>query len=164
MDYIPTNAAHWHLVLNHLPVVGGVVVLLLLGWSAIRNSDDLKRTALGASVLLALVAIPAFLTGEPSEHQVEGLAGVSDRLISEHEEMAEIALWVAVAGGVAALAALVYFRRSRSIPRWVVLSLLGLNLAACLVMARTANLGGKIHHPEIQTYPSPEALPTDPER
>jgi hypothetical protein len=160
MDLLPVNAAHWHLVLNHLPVVGSLAALLLLGWALIRNTDDLKRAGLGALVLVALVTIPAFLTGEPSERHLQGLPGVSSRWMSNHEEIAEVALWVAVGVGAAALAALLVFRKSRSVPRWAVAGLLLLNLVVCGFMARTANYGGKIHHPEIRYSPAATA-PTE---
>jgi glucan phosphoethanolaminetransferase (alkaline phosphatase superfamily) len=158
-DLLPSNAAHWHLVLNHLPVVGSFAALLLLGWAWIKNTDDLKRVALASLVVVAAVAIPAFLTGEPSERHLKGLQGVSSRWMSNHEDLAEISLWVTVAVGALALAALIAFRKVNSLPRWVV----GVLLAACLVvcgfMARTANYGGKIRHSEIRTYSTAPAEP-----
>jgi hypothetical protein len=156
MSLLPENAAHWHLVLNHLPVVGSMAALLLLIWAWIKNTDDLKRVALVALALVAIVSIPAFLTGEPAEHLLKGLPGISKRWMSNHEEAAELAVWVAIAVGVAALAALIFFRKKRSLPRWVMGVFLLLCLAVCTIMARTANLGGKIHHPEINTYTSPD--------
>lgn len=161
MDILPTNAAHWHLVLNHLPVVGSLTALLLLAWAFVRNTDDLKRAALGALVLVALATIPAFLTGEPSEHHVKGLSGVSSRWMSNHEEMAEVTLWVAVSVGVLALGVLAFFRKPSSVPRWTLLLMLVLNLGVWGLMFRTASYGGKIHHPEIRAYPAQEKAPAD---
>ena len=162
MNFIPINAAHWHLVLNHLPVVGSVAALLLIGWAFIKNTDESKRIALTALVLVALVVIPAFLTGEPSERHVKGLRDISSRWMSNHEAAAEAALWMAVSVGLLALGALTGFRKARSIPRWAIGVLLVLNLVVCGLMTRTANYGGKIHHPEIRTYTAPtDASPTD---
>lgn len=162
MNFLPENAAHWHLVLNHLPVAGSLAALLLLGWAWIKNTDDLKRVALAALVLVAIVSVPAYLTGDPAEHSLKGLPGISKRWISNHEDAAAFALWSAVAVGVAALAALVIFRKKRSLPRWVTSVFLLLSLGVCTIMARTANFGGKIHHPEIRTYTSPaDASPSD---
>jgi hypothetical protein len=164
MDLLPTNAAHWHLVLNHLPVVGSLAAALLLAWACFKNTEDLKRAALGALVLVALVSIPAFLTGEPSESYTKGLPGISARWMSNHEDLANIALWVALGVGSAALAALIAFRKSSSLPRWVVGVLLIACLVVCGLMARTANYGGKIRHTEIRTYNPPsnsEPAPTE---
>jgi hypothetical protein len=162
-DLLPANAAHWHLVLNHLPVVGSMAALLLLAWAWLRNTDDLKRTALGALVLVAVVAVPAFLTGEPSESHIKGLQGVSPRWMSKHEDLAELALWATVGVGAAALAGLVVFRKARGIPRWVVAVLLAAGLLVCGLMIRTANYGGKIRHAEIRTYSTAPAEPADAE-
>jgi hypothetical protein len=159
MNFLPENAAHWHLVLNHFPVVGSFAALLLLGWAWIKNTDELKRVALASLVVVALTAIPAFLTGEPSERHLKGLQGISSRWMSAHEDIAETALWVSIGVGVLALAALIIFRKLHSLPRWVVGVALLLCLAVCGLMARTANYGGKIHHPEIRTYSTPNPAP-----
>src|SRR5689334_876967 len=111
MDLFASNAAHWHLVLNHAPVMGSLAALLLLAWALIKNSDESKRIALTAVVLVALVSIPAFLTGEPSEHFLKGLPGISKRWMSSHEEMANNAMRTAIIAGVLAMAALIYFRK-----------------------------------------------------
>jgi len=158
-DLLPANAAHWHLVTNHLPVVGSLAAALLLAWAWIKNTDDLKRTAAASLVLVALVSIPAFLTGEPSERHIQGLQGVSPRWMSNHEDLAEIALWVAIGVGAVALAALIVFRKHPVFPRWAIGALLLACLLICGLMLRTANHGGKIRHSEIRTYSTPAADP-----
>jgi len=157
MDLLPTNAAHWHLVLNHIPVVGCYAAVLLLAWAWIKNTDDLKRVALASLVLVALTAIPAFLTGEPSERHLKGMQGISSRWMANHEDAALVALWMSVGVGVLALAALIVFRKVHLLRRWVVGVFLLLALMVAGFMARTANYGGKIHHPEIRNYATPEA-------
>ena len=159
MSLLPANDAHWHLVLNHLPVIGSFAALLLLAWAFIKNTDESKRIALTAVVLVALAAIPAFLTGEPAEHLLKGLPGISKRWMSNHESIADTALWVAVGAGVLALAVLIYFRKARSIPRWAMSVVLVVMLAVGGLMLRTANYGGKIHHPEILTDTATDAAP-----
>jgi hypothetical protein len=157
MDLLPTNAAHWHLVLNHLPIVGSLAALLLVAWGFIKNTDESKRIALTALVLVALVAIPAFLTGEPSERYLKGLQGVSKRAMSAHEDLAEKALWLAVGAGAAALGVLLFFRKARSIPRWTMGVLLLLTLLVCGAMWWTGKEGGRIRHSEIRTNPGQES-------
>ena len=155
MIELPQNAAHWHLVLNHLPVVGSMAAMLLLLWALFKNTDDLKRVALMSLVLVGLVSIPAFLTGEPAEDMLKGLP-TSAKWMSKHEDIAGTALWVALAAGAGALGTLLFFRKQRMIPRWLVGVLLVANLAACLLMNRAANSGGKIRHSEILAVPVAE--------
>ena len=57
------NAAHWHLVLNHIPVVATPFAALLLGFALWRKRpSELFGVSLGAFVLIALLSVPAYLT------------------------------------------------------------------------------------------------------
>jgi hypothetical protein len=144
------NAAHWHLILNHIPLIGIGFVILLLIIALLRRSSELKNVALVFTVIVALWAIPAYLTGEPAEEIVEDMPGISEDLIHEHEEMAEKAfIFIEVVGGIA-LIGLVGGRFNRKLgDTLAVITLVGL-LAGGGLIAYTANLGGKIHHQEIR--------------
>jgi len=61
------NYAHIHLMLTHVPVIGIGGVILLLIIAALRKSNELMNMALIFAILLSLVTIPVYLTGEPSE-------------------------------------------------------------------------------------------------
>ena len=73
--------AHIHLALNHVPVIGLPIVVLLLLWGLVRRNAELIRAAFGLLVLLALVTLVVQLTGEPAEDLVEGLPGVLDSMV-----------------------------------------------------------------------------------
>jgi uncharacterized membrane protein len=144
------NPAHIHLALNHLPVVGTLLGLLLLLFGLARRSDEVQKAALAVFVLAALLAVPTYFTGESTEEIVEHLPGVSEVLIEQHEDAALVAFVALGALGLAALSALALFRRSdRMASRLVTLSLL-LAVATSGLMLRTANLGGRIRHTEIR--------------
>lgn len=149
------NQAHLHLLLNHFPVIGTILCLLLLLVALVRKSDELKRIGLGALVFIALLTIPAYLTGEPAAKIVEQLPGVAEINIKAHEEAALVAFIALLVTGAIAVAGLIRFRRPKLIPSWamaVMLALTGLNVG---LMARTANLGGQIRHTEINTSAAP---------
>lgn len=148
------DAAHFHLMLNHVPIVGTVFGTLLLGAALLRKSQELLKASLVMFVVCAAVAVPVYLTGEPAEHLVEHLPGVTEPVIEAHEEAAESAFVAILVLGIAALAALVVFRGPKDIPRWCGFASLAVALAACGLMLRTANLGGKIRHTEIRNNPS----------
>ncbi|HET7290515.1 MAG TPA: hypothetical protein VFJ67_08775, partial [Thermodesulfobacteriota bacterium] len=80
------NAAHWHLILNHIPLIGIGFVILLMIIAFARKSQELKNVAMIFAVIVALWAIPAYLTGEPAEEVVEDMPGISENIIEEHEE------------------------------------------------------------------------------
>jgi uncharacterized membrane protein len=142
------NAAHVHLMLNHLPLIGTGfgIALLLLGCA--RHSDELKRVSLGVFVAGALLMIPTYFAGERAEHVVERVASVSETIIERHEDAAADAAAALAVLGAFSVAALVRYRRS-AVPAWLALSSLVLALVVAALMARAANLGGQIRHSEI---------------
>lgn len=79
-------------MLNHFPVVGLVFALALLCWGASRKDPSLTKASFAALVVVALLAIPSFLTGEPAEKVAEALPGVSHPIIEQHEDVAKVAL------------------------------------------------------------------------
>ncbi|MBI3920187.1 MAG: hypothetical protein HY318_02120 [Armatimonadetes bacterium] len=144
------NLAHIHLLLNHIPVVGCGFGILLLILGAARNSADLLKASLLLSIVVAMAAIPTYFTGEPAEEVVEHLPYVSEPMIEQHEDAAKVAFAVTEAYGVVALASLLFLWRASAIPRWLITTALALSLISGGLMARTAGLGGKIHHQEIR--------------
>ena len=146
------NAAHFHLLLNHLPVLGAFGLLLLFAIAFIRRDGSLARLTLALSVGIAAASIAVFLTGEPAEEIVEEIAGVSRNAIEPHEESARIATIAFGAFGAAAVVALIAFRR-RAFPRWMTATAVAGMLALSGLMGWTANLGGQIRHTEIGSAP-----------
>ena len=57
------NAAHMHLLVNHLPVTGSIFAILLLVWSLARKNTDIARAALGLFVIAAITGLAAYFTG-----------------------------------------------------------------------------------------------------
>ncbi len=144
------NGAQLHLLVNHLPVVGFIGVTLGLVVAFFLKSADVKRFVLAATVLVGVSGLLPFATGEDAEEVVEHAAGVSEKLIHEHEEAAEFATILGlVTAGVAAF----FLLRSRNKPESLqsaTAATLLLALASVAAMAKTGHEGGKIMHPEIR--------------
>lgn len=151
------NATHLHLILNHIPVLGTAFGLGLLLFGLWRKSDELKKAALGVFVIVALAAVPVYLTGEPAEDGVKSLLDVSKPHMEQHEEAAGVAFTGVLALGVAALTGLIRFRRGRVLPGWFGVVSLVASLIVSGLMVWTANLGGQIRHSEIRAGNSPPA-------
>ena len=147
------NAAHLHIILNHIPVIGIPFGAALLIYGFLRKSQEVKTAGLLVFVAIALVTIPTYLAGEAAEDMVEHLPGVSENLIENHEGAATIALVAtSVLGGLSLLRLLIPARFSAAGgPMTIVVFVLSLGVAGWL--ARTANLGGQIRHPEIRDSP-----------
>ena len=139
---------HLHLLLNHAPVVGSVVAWLLLAGGLLFKSTAVVRAAFVTFAVGAVLAFGAVQTGERAEDEVEDLAGVSEEWLEEHEEAAETAAIALYAvGGLSALGLALFSRRR--VPAWFAVLLLVSALAPLVLLARTAELGGRIRHPEI---------------
>jgi DMSO reductase anchor subunit len=144
-------------MLNHVPVLGTIFGLALLAFALVRKDQGAAKTALGVFVIAALLAVPVYLTGEPSEEVVESLPGVSESFIERHEEAAGAALAGIVLLGLGAVAGLLRYRRETAVPAWFTSVMLTASLVAGGLMLRTANLGGQIRHSEIRADSSPPA-------
>jgi len=72
------NGAHVHLMVNHFPVIGILFSILLYLYGLVRGSEEIKRTGIGAFILLALITVPVYFTGEGAEKAVKGLPGVTE--------------------------------------------------------------------------------------
>jgi len=145
------NWAHIHLILNHIPLIGIGFVILLFIIGLLRKSNELIKVSLIFVVIVALWAIPAYLTGEPAEEIVENLPGISENLIKSHEESAETAFIFTEIVGALALITLFVRRFFQTLGnRLTIIVLIGLLISGGLI-AWTANLGGKINHPEIRS-------------
>lgn len=142
---------HLHLLLNHVPVIGTLLGLLLLLVAFVRKSEELKKVTLGLLVLIALVTVPVYLTGEPAEEMVENIPGVSEVMIERHENAALFSLIAVEVGGITALAGLLLFGRKKWLGNLLAIVPLAFSVVTGGLMAWTANLGGQIRHTEISS-------------
>ena len=144
------SAAHVHLMLNHIPLLGLLFGAALLAYGLWRSSEDVQKASLGLLAVAGLSAIAVYLTGEPAEEIVEGLAGVSHDAIEAHEEWGWYALVAGIATGVLALGTLLLGWMWERLGRGTVVLTLVFALLSSGLIGYTANLGGKISHPELR--------------
>lgn len=155
------SAAHWHLVLNHIPLLGILFGTLLLAFGLWRGQADVQKASLGLLAVAGLAIIAVYLTGEPAEEVVEGVAGVSHNAIEAHEDVAWYGLVAGLATSVGALGTLVYGAVRRRLARWTVQGTLLLALVSVALIGYTASLGGKISHPELRGDTTVQVAPGD---
>jgi hypothetical protein len=143
------TAAHFHLALNHIPLLGILFGAALLAYGLWRDSSDVQHASLGLLAIAGLTTIAVYLTGEPAEDIVEGLAGVSHDAIEAHESLGTYALVAGLLTALSALLALALRAARQHLVRWSVLLTLTLAIASTGLIGYTANLGSKISHPEL---------------
>lgn len=144
------NGAHWHLVLNHLPIIIPMVGLLIMLVGFFLESDLLKRAAYGIFILGALTAIAAFSTGEGAEEVVEEIAGIDEQLIKIHEEAAEIfAILLYVLGGISLIGLWANWKE-QSYSKIIAVVTIVFSLVVLFYAKQTGTTGGEIRHTEIR--------------
>ena len=142
--------AHFHLLVNHFPILGIFFGLILAILALILQNRTLRFTALGFLLFSSLTFLPSNATGEQAEEQIEHLDGVSHTLIHEHEEKAESALPFAIIVGVLAIIGIILEAKKHKLPQALLLVNILMALWLMYLLAQVATSGGEIRHPEIR--------------
>lgn len=145
------NDAHLHLVVNHLPIVALLIGFLVLLSGFFFKKSEIKLTALGIFVFSALSAILAFYTGEGAEEVVENLPNISETLIHNHEEAAEIFYVLVLILGTLSLVTLVLQIKKSKFASFGYIIILLMTLISMFFAKNTGTTGGEISHPEIRS-------------
>lgn len=145
MDWVKT-----HLAVNHISVIGTPFLVLFLAWAIARRQEAAQRAVLWWIVLFSVVSIALKFTGDFAAEQATQRLAADKEFVSRHEESADQATTAVFVFGVVACVGLFSARGGRAIPRWAALATLIAGLGTSVMMARTANLGGQISHPELR--------------
>lgn len=150
------TGAHWHLVVNHLPIIFPLTGVIVLITGLIAKSAAVKRTAFLVFILGALAAIVAMTTGGGAEDIAEKISGITRSDIYQHEEAAEtFALLSYVLGGISLIAIWASFKQ-KSFSTMVTIATLVFAVALLFFGKQTGTTGGEIRHTEIRSdYPLP---------
>ncbi|HYV33140.1 MAG TPA: hypothetical protein VEO53_18780, partial [Candidatus Binatia bacterium] len=129
--------------------MGTVIALGLFLVSLVGKSDDLKRASLAVFFGIALLSLPTYMTGNAAQAAIKGRQGVSEDLVETHRDAALPALVLMEITGLVAWLGLWQFRRISRPTRWNLSAVLLLSVVTLGLMARAADIGGDIRHPEI---------------
>jgi uncharacterized membrane protein len=144
------NSTHIHLLLNHFPIVGTMIGSLLLVWGIYSKQNNIKTIAAILLAVMAIAAIPVYLTGEPAEEAVENLPGVSETFLGMHEDAANIAIWLMEITGIFSLVAIFLQMKQSNKASGLFMLVAVFSMISFAAMARTGYYGGKIRHTEIR--------------
>ena len=143
------NAAHFHLVINHFPVVLMLASAAIGIHGLLRKSKEVQSVALSLSIVASLAALATYFSGEPAADFLENAAIVNDTQIEEHEEAAEKAVIVTTVSGLAAAAAFFLASRKSPMSGRAYIAATGLAIASSAALGWTGAKGGVIRHPEV---------------
>ncbi len=145
------NEAHFHLIVNHLPIVGVLIGLLVLLIGFITNKPQVKVTALGIFVFSAVVSVAAFYTGEGAEDVVENISAISETLMHAHEEYAEFFFTAILILGFVSVVTMFLEVESPKYAKYGFMLALVLSIVSTVLAKYVGTSGGEIRHTEIRT-------------
>lgn len=152
------NGAHWHLMVNHLPIIFPIVGVIVMLTGLLSKSEAVKRTAYLIFTFGALSAIAAMNTGEGAEDIVENISGISLNNIESHEETAETFAFLSyILGGLSLFGLWVNFER-KTFSKIVTIGTLLFALIVLFFGKETGTTGGEIRHTEIRSKNNTPAI------
>ncbi len=153
------NLAHLHLLLNHWPIIGTFFGLGLLSVSVVTSSNALKQASFFLLVLVALLAMPAYLSGHAADEAIKDLPNLSRAQIQTHQGAALLAFLSMEITGMLALMGLWQFSRAAKNPwhglpeQWNTAAIVLSSIITAGLMAIAGSTGGEIRHLEIVAEP-----------
>ena len=140
------NAAHLHLITNHIPIIGLFCGLFVLICGMVSKNKSVLTISMLLIALCSAGGMVANKSGEEAEDTVEQIAGISKSAIHEHEEAAEAAVPFILLSFVFSATGLFLHRKNHKWAGIANILLLVVCLLACSLSARAGWLGGKIRH------------------
>ena len=144
------NAEHLHLLLNHFPTIGFAVGLGLFLVALFRKSNELKQASLVIFIAMALLSLPTYLSGNAAQFALKGKAELPETMVQAHQDAALLGLVFMELTGLLAWFELWRHRYVSRAQNWALPAVVVLSLATFGLMARAANIGGELRHPEIR--------------
>lgn len=148
------NQAHFHLVVNHLPIIFPLVGILVLAIGIIFGSEIVKRTSFFIFALGAVATVFGMTSGEGAEEIAEEIAGVTEQFIHEHEEKAETFALLSYILGAFSLVGLWASWKKKGFASIISYVVLALSLVVVFFGKQTGTTGGEIRHTEIRANQS----------
>lgn len=156
------SAAHFHLIINHLPIFTIPLTLIFYVHGFLNQNERSKNFALKVLFFSTLFIIPTYFSGENSEDLIETISGINKEQIEEHEEIAKIALIIGILSAITSGASV--FLKKFKFKAQAEKAAIFLSFISLILLILTAQQGGKIRHPEIdqsETSTSEKNAPED---
>jgi len=145
------NWAYRHRATNHFPIIGVILGTLIRIVGVAISNTGVKASGLGTIVFAALMAVVAYMTGDPAEDAVKSIPEVAKSLVSRHEDIAAVGMYLLIpAGLMAALTLYSIWRKEKSV-RFLIVITLVLSLVASGAMVYVGRTGGQIRHSEFRS-------------
>ena len=149
------NGAHFHILVNHFPIIGVIFGLLILIGGFILKNNTIKNTAYCLFVVGAVFGFLSMYSGEGAEELVEDMPTVGHQIIHEHEELAEKFILVLYVTGLFSILAFVTSLKNSKFAKLLSLITLLLSIVTTILSVNVGLSGGEVRHTETRENPIP---------
>lgn len=156
--------AHFHLVVNDIPVLGFFLTTIFLFASVVtKERDGWARAAMLTLAISMVGLILAFFSGDPALKVIDGQPRTSARALTQHHIRGVVAAGLCVITSVIAVVGTVRARKRGSpfSQNFLIVVLIAAALSAT-ALTWTGQAGGRINHPELQAPEDKKEGPAHP--
>lgn len=158
MHLIPQSWAHWHILLGVVPLVGLVFLLGLHTPGIVTKNAVMQRSCLAAFVILAVLAIPVYVSGSGAAEVLSGSPRLSAESLATHYRWGLAALVMLALTGM--LAAIALWRGWREAYSGTALHLVPAFALLTLLLTIVVGIDSwQINHPELRAVTTGAATP-----
>lgn len=145
------NDAHLHMLVNHFPIVGTVLGLVILLGGIYFRSISIKNAAYFLFIIATVFSVFSMATGEGAEELVEDMPTIGHEIIHNHEELAEKFAVVMYLLGVVSVIGLITNIRNHLKAKFFSYAIVVIAIVAVIFSTKVGTSGGEIRHTEIRT-------------
>jgi len=144
------NEAHYHMLVNHFPIIGLFFGIAILAFGIFKRNALLINTAYSIFIFCVIMGQISMMTGDKAEHFVEDMTGFSHDLMEEHEETAEGFMKVMYVLGAASVLGLYVDYKKHKKALLVSFLVLIIAVLGVVLSSSVGTSGGEIRHTEIR--------------
>lgn len=145
------NDAHLHLVVNHFPIVGTILGLVVLIGGIYFKSISIKNTSYFLFIIATVFTVFSMATGDGAEELVEDMPAIGHEIIHNHEELAEKFAIVMYLLGVVSVIGLITTIRKHPKAAFFSYVIVVIAIVAVFLSTKVGTSGGEIRHTEIRS-------------
>ncbi len=145
------NLAHLHIAINHTPVILVPAAFAIVAVAVWRKSLPVLRTGIVVAWVATAFALASYLTGDAAAELVMAAEKAQkktlDPIVEAHDDSAGWALGTSILLAAAG----VWAWRRKGLGKEITVPLLVVSALGTAILTRTAELGGRIRHPEARS-------------
>jgi hypothetical protein len=142
--------AHYHLVVNHFPIIGMIFGVGILIAGIISKSNVVQNVSYVVFIITAIFAFLSLKTGGPAAGAVKGMPDITKEIIREHADVANKLAWVLYLLAILSITGLYANIKNHSKAGLVSFVTLIISFLAIYLAQHVGTSGGEIRHTEIR--------------